>query len=78
LSPGSKSLNKKWNAITPGRVVLTAATIEELDEEELASRLTEFWESFEAEELPKFVEELLPVIQSLPVPEEAVPEEDGA
>jgi hypothetical protein len=72
LSPSSKGLNLKWNAIYPGRIVLTAATIEALDEEELETRLTEFWESFEADELPKFVEELLPVIQSLPVPEEAV------
>ena len=66
FNPTARALNKRWNSLYAGREVVSAASLDELDGEDLESSIGEFWTSFSSSDLPQFVAELLPVIESLP------------
>jgi len=46
-------------------MVVSAASLDELDSEEVESRVAEFWTSFSSSELPDLVAELQPAVESL-------------
>lgn len=62
FAPTSATLNKKWNALISGQRVISAADLEELEEESLEGRLREFWLAFHSERLPGLVSSLKPAV----------------
>ena len=66
FAPTSKTLNQKWNALLSGRTVVSAASMEELDGDEVEAKVTDFWASFASHDMIDLVAELVPTIHSLP------------
>ncbi|MEK9505534.1 PDDEXK-like family protein [Gaopeijia maritima] len=64
--PSSGALNRKWNYLLPARVILSAADLDELDEDALYERVRAFWTSFRSERLPLLVAAFQGAIDTTP------------
>ena len=65
FNPSSKSVNTKWNGLFEARIVVSASDLEELEEEALDARVSEFWRTFFANTWGPMVDELDPVLKEL-------------